>query len=124
MHAPAARIFGLPAATTGRRSSSRRRSAGVVAVVRNVVPAQNAVEPAQVDGENETVHACLRGNGQSGNTSTLPAACMDSFGRRRRLIEAALDYLVLSRYAADPGLRKAWRSFARACSHRLTGLPP
>ena len=44
--------------------------------------------------------------------------------RRGRLIEAALDYLILARYAADPGLQKAWRCFARACSHRLTGLPP
>lgn len=39
-------------------------------------------------------------------------------------MEAALDYLVLERYAADPDLQKAWRYFARACSHRLTGLPP
>jgi hypothetical protein len=34
-----------------------------------------------------------------------------------------LDYLVLERYAADPGLQKAWRCFARACTHRLTRLP-
>src|SRR5690242_7392749 len=40
------------------------------------------------------------------------------------MIEAALDYLVVARYAADPGLQKAWRSFARACCHRLTDLPP
>lgn len=40
-----------------------------------------------------------------------------------RSIEVALDYLVLSQYAADPGFQKAWRSFARACSHRLKGLP-
>jgi hypothetical protein len=35
-----------------------------------------------------------------------------------------LDYLVVARYAADPGLQKAWRSFARACTHRLADLPP
>jgi len=35
-----------------------------------------------------------------------------------------LDYLVVARYAADPCLQKAWRSFARACSHRLADLPP
>ena len=38
-------------------------------------------------------------------------------------IEAALDYLVAARYASDPGLQKVWRSFARACSHRLADLP-
>lgn len=46
------------------------------------------------------------------------------FDLRRQLIEAALDYLVVARYAADPELQKTWRSFARACSHRLANLPP
>lgn len=31
---------------------------------------------------------------------------------------------MVARYAADPGLQEAWRSFARACSHRLADLPP
>ena len=30
----------------------------------------------------------------------------------------------MERYAADPDFQKSWRSFARACSQRLTGLPP
>ena len=52
---------------------------------RGVLPAQDAVEPAQVGGENGTLHACLPENEESGNTSTLPAACTDSFGGRSSL---------------------------------------
>jgi hypothetical protein len=39
-------------------------------------------------------------------------------------MEAALDYLLLERYAADPDFQMRWREFARACNHLLRDLPP